>query len=150
MRISHCILKSIEGDLYHIQNLKFQFIMGWVGYFQQIFNQTKHSRLSSHFKNSKLSGLGIDHAKVYIIDVGGAIGESVLSTFGLQYVTNFKDLWTLVAFKSQTQQQYCFQSRFNLGIVNYTLYINLNLKGIFALCKVYLISSHCQAETPHN
>ena len=57
---------------------------------------------------------------------------------GLQFATNFKDLWTLIAFKSQTQQQYCFQSSFNLGIVNYTLYIKLNMKEMSALCKVYL------------
>jgi hypothetical protein len=38
-------------------------------------------------------------------------------------VTNFRDLWTLMAFKSQTQQQYCSQSSFNLGIVNCTLYL---------------------------
>jgi hypothetical protein len=51
-------------------------------------------------------------------------------TTSLEYVTNFRDLWTLMAFKSHTQQQYCFQFSFNSGIVNCTLYIKLNSKGI--------------------
>ena len=33
--------------------------------------------------------------------------------------------------------------------MNCTLYIKLNLKEIFALCKVYLKSSQCQAKMPH-
>ena len=71
-------------------------------------------------------------------------------TTSLEYVTNFKDLWTMMPFKSQSQQQYRFQSSFTSCIVNCTLCIKLNLKGISALCKVYLKSSQCQAETPHN
>ena len=88
--------------------------------------------------------------KEYITYVGGATSESGLSTIGLKYVVNFRDLWTLMAFKSQTQQQYCFQSSFNSGIVNCTLYIKLNVKGIFALSKVYFKLSLCQAKTPYN
>ena len=101
------------------------------------------------FKNFKSNDLGINHTKVSITDVGDPISESGLSTTALEYVTNFRDLWTLMAFKSQTQQQYCFQSSFNSGIVNCTLYIKLNVKGISALCKDYLKSSQCQVETPH-
>ena len=132
-----------------MQNLKIQIIMSWDGYFPQFLIE-QSTLISSHFENFKSSDLGIDHTKVSIIDVGGAIGESWLSTTSLEYVTNFMDLWTLMAFKSHTQQQYCFQSSFNSSIVNCTLYIKLNLKGIYALCKVYLKSSQCQVETPHN
>ena len=38
----------------------------------------------------------------------------------------------------------------NLALVNCALYIKLNVKGIFALVEVYLKSSQCQADTPHN
>ena len=77
------------------------------------------------YENFKSNDLGIDHTRVSITNVGGAIGESGLSTIPLEYVPNSRDLWMLVAFKSQTQQQYCF----NLGIVNCTLYIKLNVRG---------------------
>ena len=40
-----------------------------------------------------------------------------------------------LAFKSHTQQQYDFQSSFNSGIVNCTLYIKLNLKGFLHYAK---------------
>ena len=48
--------------------------------------------VSHNFLNFKSSDLGFDHTKV--------------STIGLEYMTNFRDLWTLMAFKAQTQQQY--------------------------------------------
>ena len=67
-----------------------------------------------------------------------------------KYVTNFKNLKVMMAFKSQTQQQYYSQSSFNSNIVNFTLYIKLNLKGIYALCKIYLKSFHCQVNTPQH
>ena len=103
-----------------------------------------------NFLNFKSSVLGIDHTKVSITDVGGVTCENGLSTTSLEYVMSFRDLWMLMAFKSQSQQWHsiCFQPSFNSGIVNCTLYIKLNLKGIFALCKVYLKSWQCQAETP--
>ena len=55
-----------------------------------------------------------------------------------------------MAFKAQTQQQYCFQSSFDSSNVNCILYTKLNVKGIYALCKVYLKSTQCQAKMPQN
>ena len=132
-----------------MQNLKIQIIMSSPGYFPQFLIEQNIMNLLPLFK-LQIKWLRNTPYKISIIDVGGATGENGLSTIGLEYVTHFRDLWTLTAFKSHTQQQYGFQFSFNLGIVNCTLYNKLNLKGISALCKVYLKSPLCQDETPQN
>ena len=68
---------------------------------------------SSSLNNSNNVGM-------HYTNVDNAIGESGLSITGFEYVTNFRDLWTLMASKSQIQQQNYFQSSFNANIVNCT------------------------------
>ena len=41
MRVSHCILDSTEGDIWPMQDLKIQIVLGWYGYFPQILQSNK-------------------------------------------------------------------------------------------------------------
>ena len=72
---------------------------------------------SSSLNNSNNAGM-------HYTNIDNAIGASGLSIIGFEYVTNFRDLWTLMAFKSQIQQQNYFQSSFNAGIVNCTYIVH--------------------------
>ena len=146
--ISHCILNSIEGDICPMQDLKIQIILSWDGYFPQILIKQNTLDLLPCLKlQIKWLRNWPWYKSIYHISRWCYWWEWIIN---LEYVMNFRVLWTLMAFTSQTQQQHCFQSSLDSCIVNCALYIKLDVKGIRALGKVYIKLSQCQAEMPHN